>query len=216
MNNRRTVFIVSFSVSLGLAMAIITTTVLLTKPREISYEEATAATPLTQNSVVPDAAKSVLQPANQPRDLLDANTQASIGAVYATGQGATQDYQEALKWLRLSAAQGNPGGQLNLGVAYNNGNGIKQNYQEAMKWYRLSAEQGTSMAQSYLGDMYANGQGVPQDYTQAMMWYLIAKANDSTLPDQNLRQLESQTTPAQIAEAQRMAREWWAAHHPEN
>ena len=102
--------------------------------------------------------------------------------------------------------------QYNLGVTYAYGQGVTQDYQEAMKLFRLSAEQGITEAQCDLGAMHQAGYGVPQDYAQAMMWYLIAKANGSTLPDQNLHQLESLTTPAQIAEAQRMAKEWTAAH----
>jgi uncharacterized protein len=106
--------------------------------------------------------------------------------------------------------------QYNLGVMYAYGQGVTQDYQEALKLFRLSAEQGNPEAQCDLGAMHQAGFGVPQDYAQAMMWYLIAKANGSTLPDQNLHQLESLSTPAQITEAQRMAREWWAAHHPAN
>jgi hypothetical protein len=106
--------------------------------------------------------------------------------------------------------------QYDLGVTYAYGQGVTQDYQEAAKWFRLSADQGIPEAQCDLGAMLQAGFGVPQDYTQAMMWYLIAKANGSTLPDQNLHQLESLSTPAQIAEAQRRAREWLAARHSEN
>lgn len=106
--------------------------------------------------------------------------------------------------------------QYDLGATYAYGQGVTQDYQEALKWFRLAAEQGIPEALCDLGAMHQAGYGVPQDYTQAMMWYLIAKANGSTLPDQNLHQLESLTTPAQIAEAQRLAREWRAAHQPTN
>ena len=119
--NRRTAFIVSFSVSLGLALAIVTATVLLTKPREISYEEAvllskpreisyveaTAATPIEQNSLVPDATNSALQQTKALAEQGNHIAQINLGAKYKFGLGVTQDYQEALKWFHLSAAQGN-------------------------------------------------------------------------------------------------------------
>jgi hypothetical protein len=142
--------------------------------------------------------------------------QSNLGTSYAEGRGVPQDYQEALKWYRLSAAQGNYIAQSNLGMHYEYGEGVPQDYVQAMTWYRKAADQGDTDAQTRLGTMYAFGHGVPQDYVQALMWYLIAKAKGSTLPDQNLQKLKSLSTPAQIAEAQRMAREWWAAHPQKN
>ena len=37
----------------------------------------------------------------------DANAQYMLGAIYFTGKKVQQDLQVALKWLRMSAAQGN-------------------------------------------------------------------------------------------------------------
>ena len=65
--------------------------------------------------------------------------------------------------------------------------------------------------------MYAKGQGVPQDYVQAHMWFNLAAARysaseaekrerDQAVKDSDLA--VSKMTPAQIAEAQRLAREW--------
>jgi len=55
--------------------------------------------------------------------------------------------------------------------------------------------------------MYEYGQGVTQDYVQAHMWSNLAAAgglNVGALRDR----LAKQMTPAQIAEARRLAREW--------
>lgn len=122
----------------------------------------------------------------------------------------------ALQQAQNLATNGDAHWQYKLGVMYAYGQDVTQDYQEALKWFRLSATQGSAEAQSDLGAMYQGGFGVDEDHVQSMMWYLIAKANGSTLPDQNLHQLESLSTPAQIAEAQRMAREWSAAHHSAN
>jgi len=97
-----------------------------------------------------------------------------------------------------------------LGVMYNNGQGVPQDDTEAGKWYRLAAEQGHSGAQDLLGDMYHYGQGVPRDDALAHMWATLAAAqgNENAVKGRDL--LEELMTPAQLAEAQRLAREWKA------
>lgn len=125
------------------------------------------------------------------------------------------------KWKRLQQAralaeQGDAIEQCNLGLMYYAGLHVTQDYQEALKWLHLSAAQGNPEAQANLGAMYHGGFGTVVDYVQAMMWYHIAKAGGTKSADQNLQHIESLSNPAHIAEAQRMAREWWAAHHPAN
>ncbi len=46
--------------------------------------------------------------------------------MYDNGRGVPQDYQEALKWYRLAAEQGNAIAQYNLGFMYDNGEGVPQ------------------------------------------------------------------------------------------
>jgi len=56
--------------------------------------------------------------------------------------------------------------------------------------------------------MYDEGQGVRQDVVQAHTWYNLAATNGDK-PAAELRDaLAKQMTPAQIAEAQKLAREW--------
>ena len=71
---------------------------------------------------------------------------------------------------------------------------------------RKAAEQGNADAQWGLGEKYENGEGVPQDYAQAFVWYRkAADQNDLYVKDRDA--LAAKMTPAQIAEAQRLARE---------
>jgi hypothetical protein len=91
--------------------------------------------------------------------------------MYNYGQGVNQNYEEAAKWYRLAADQGNADGQYRLGLIYAIGQGVKQNYEEAAKWYRLAAEQGNSDAQYLLGILYAVGQGIEKDLKEAAKWY---------------------------------------------
>ncbi len=65
-----------------------------------------------------------------------------------------------------------------------------------------------AVAQFSLGVMYSKGQGVPQDYVQAHMWDTLAAAQDIEDAREGRDKLAEHMTPAQIAEAQRLAREW--------
>ncbi len=134
--------------------------------------------------------------------------QFNLGFMYHEGKGVPLDSKEALKWYRLAADQGDPAAQFNLGVMYDKGDGVPQDYKEAIQWYRLAADQGTPSAQLNLGFMYDKGIGVPQNYVQAYMWYSLAGASGSAKGPNNRDLIAPKMTPAQIAEAQRLAREW--------
>jgi TPR repeat protein len=145
----------------------------------------------------------------------DAFAQYNLALIYSKGQGVPQDYAEAAKWYRKAAEQGDADAQYNLALFYYNGQGVPQDYAEAAKWYRRAAEQGNTKAQLNLGFMYGTGQGVPQDHVLAHMWYNIAASRFSVLEKEarenavkNKDIAASRMTPAQIAEAQRLAREW--------
>ena len=85
-------------------------------------------------------------------------------------------------------------------------------YATALKEYRPLAEQGHAAAQYNLGLMYANGKGVPQDYVQAHMWFNIAAAQDNENAREQRDIVAKRITPAQVAEAQALAREWMEKH----
>ncbi len=59
--------------------------------------------------------------------------------------------------------------------------------------------------------MYFLGRGVPQDYVQAHMWLNLAAANGDKDATNFRDRITEQMTAAQIAEAQRLAREWMAS-----
>jgi len=80
------------------------------------------------------------------------------------------------------------------------------------KWWRLAAEQGDAGAQYNLGRIYATGRGVPQDIVLAHMWSHLAALQGHEQAQHRRDIAASQMTPDQIAEAQRMAREWMAKH----
>ena len=79
-----------------------------------------------------------------------------------------------------------------------------------------SAESGEAEAQYNLGLRYATGEGVPQDNVEAHMWLNLAASRSSGAERERAvmvrDDLATRMTPADLSEAQRLAREWHAAH----
>ena len=100
-----------------------------------------------------------------------------------------------------------------------NGEGVLQDDVEAVAWYRKAAEQGYAEAQGNHGAMYYAGQGVPQDYVEAHKWRNLAASRASAENQKQYAEsrdaVASFMTPQQIADAQKLAREWFEAHPPE-
>lgn len=48
--------------------------------------------------------------------------------------------EEAVRWYRLAAEQGDADGQFHLSNCYALGNGVPQDFAEGVKWCRLAAE----------------------------------------------------------------------------
>jgi len=137
----------------------------------------------------------------------DANTQSWLGLLYANGLGVPQDYAEAAKWFRKAAIQGDGVAQTGLGFMYANGRGVPQDYAEAVKLYRLAANQGADRGQRMLGLMYRDGHGVPQDLVRAHTWFSWAAAQGDQAAVKYREEVAHLMTPAQIAEAQKLARD---------
>ena len=151
----------------------------------------------------------------------DAEAQYQLGIMYAVGSGVPEDFVESVRWARLAAEQGHGGAQTSLGVRYRYGRGVPEDDVEAVRWFRLAAEQGNAEAQYNLGTLYAEGEGVPQDNVLAYMWFNLAAAQGDAGfislsghedAESGKAEIEQQMTREQIAEAQRMSREWIAAH----
>jgi len=141
----------------------------------------------------------------------DALAQHNLGVLYENGHGVPQDYAEAVKWYRKAAEQGFSLAQNNLGDMYENGHGVPQNYAKAVKWYRKAAEQGNTLGQNNLGVMYEKGNGVGQDNIEAHKWYTLAAFQPGEFQKEARESrgtIEKKMTPAQIAEAKKLAIEW--------
>jgi TPR repeat protein len=109
---------------------------------------------------------------------------------------------------RLAAEQGDAFSQTRLGFIYEYGEGVPQNYAEAATWFRLAADQGHVVAQDVLGGLYFSGRGVLKDYVVAYMWLSLSAAQGDHDAAKTRDLVAKVMTPAQIAEAQKSAREW--------
>ncbi len=135
---------------------------------------------------------------------------AKAWAGFEEGMAAAKrgDYATAVREWRPLADQGDGVAQYNLGAMYDEGLGVPQDYVQAVKWYRKAAEQGHASAQYSLGAMYAQGHGVTQDYVQAHTWFNLAGAQGDKVAFTSRDRVAKRMTTAQIAEAERLAREW--------
>jgi len=132
----------------------------------------------------------------------------------AAGKGS----KSALQQLRTRAEQGDVFAQCQMGLIYEIGNIVAKDYVEAVRWFRRAAEQGNAsspassfsvaLAQGELGMLYAGGEGVPKDLVAAYMWLNLSAANGNRASAIFRERVEQSMTSDQIAEAQRLSREW--------
>jgi uncharacterized protein len=138
----------------------------------------------------------------------NSQAQGLLGFMYEIGKVVPQDYTEAAKWYRKGAEQGDRQAQYNLAIMYANGRGVPHDEAESDRWYRKAAEQGDASAQSIVGSAYLFGRGAPMDLVQAYMWLNLAAHGGDHGAAQTRDGLEPFMTAEQIAEAQRLTREW--------
>jgi uncharacterized protein len=123
-------------------------------------------------------------------------------------------YAKGFDWFGRAASQGNAAAQATLGWMYADGHeGVQQDFAQAVNWFGKAANQGNAYAEANLAVLYADGDGAPQDYTRALMWSTLALAGAEDGETRGLAikvrdALADKITTDQIAEAQRMAREW--------
>ena len=134
--------------------------------------------------------------------------QYNLGLRYERGHGVAQDYQEAARWYRLAAMQRSSAAQYRLCTLSDIGRGLPQNYQEALRWCRLAADHGEAQAMFTLGVHYHTGLGVLPDIVQAHKWYNLAAAHGYHDGAKWRDRIARELSPAKIAEAQKLAREW--------
>lgn len=138
----------------------------------------------------------------------DAEAQCQTAISYRFGLGLPEDDKESVRWLLLSAKQGYPDAQLMLAMRYREGRGVLKNYSEAIDWATKAANQGHAESQFNLGDWLLNTEGLKRDKVKAYMWLNLAAVKDYQGAAGARDKLEREMTPEEIAEAQKLSREW--------
>jgi hypothetical protein len=129
-----------------------------------------------------------------------------------------KDYSSAFDMFLKEAENGNPAAQYNTGLCYESNSGVFPNDQAAEEWYRKASEQGLGKAQYSLCSILAAGIMVDQDnrskenqnirMIEAFMWLTICDEQGCSESPEAISRLKAHMTPEQIAEAQKLAREW--------
>lgn len=105
----------------------------------------------------------------------DAKAQNTIASMYDEGKGVAINLEEAFKWYKLAANQGQPNAQVSLGWYYMNGfENLPTNlidYNTAKYWNELGAKNGCAEGYNNLGWLYENGLGVGRNYATAAELY---------------------------------------------
>lgn len=116
----------------------------------------------------------------------DPEAQAEVGFRYFWGVTIENvDYEEAVKWFKMSADQGCAYGQYWMQRCINENKGIdsdpslaKQYADKAFQWFSTEADKNDPKVQLYLGYCYQEGAGVDPDAEEAFHWYLKSAEQD--------------------------------------
>ena len=120
-------------------------------------------------------------------------------------------FEELEKLANLGDAEA----QREFGLMHYKGLGTVRGEQKAIKWLKLSAEMGDVTGQGILGGKYFLGRrGFVEDLVLSHMWFNISVANGSSSTYYKTM-VEEYLTPDQLAEAQKLAREWMEEHGKE-
>ena len=140
------------------------------------------------------------------------SAQYNLGLMYINGQGVPQDYAAAVSWYRKAADQGDADAQYNLGVMYDQAGacrrtmrrrrrGIAKPPTRAMPPPRTTSASCTSTARACRRTMCKRICG-------STLRRLTSQKEDRDKAVKNRDRVAAKMTPAQIAEAQKLAREW--------
>jgi len=91
---------------------------------------------------------------------------------------------------------------------YFGGQGVPQSDSDAIRWFRLATEQGLVVGQANLGRMYFNSKETSQENVVADKRLNLAAAQGDELARELREVVGSLMSAPEIAEAQRLAREW--------
>jgi TPR repeat protein len=149
----------------------------------------------------------------------------ALGSLYELGKGVPRDKKTAedlyskslsrgyffgirLAKLRADAAKGDTNAEYELGQSWFGTSGLVEDIDEALRLINKAADKFHTRAILTLGFMYKQGWKVPQDYVTAHKWYNIGASLGDDKAKYERDDLAKKMTPPQLADAQKLAREW--------
>jgi TPR repeat protein len=118
----------------------------------------------------------------------------AMGWFYLNGVGVEQDREQAQRWYRKSARQGDPRAMFSLGqMAYD-----ERDYVDALVWFRRAADKGHARSLFWIGKLFWRGQGVPEDRKQARVLFQKAGAEKVSEARRVLRFLSRNTSRTKL------------------
>jgi TPR repeat protein len=153
------------------------------------------------------------------------NTEAQfeLGNFYHQGQCVAKNDRAAIGWFGRSGEKGDPQGLTTIGEIYLGNGDIPLDYAKAIGWFLRAAKLADSKALYNLGVLYALGQGVPKDNLEAYKWFELSAGFTYPVEDRDKAMrardaIREGMTPAQVAEAEQRADDWFATlmQQPDN
>jgi TPR repeat protein len=138
--------------------------------------------------------------------------QVSLVKIYSFGVHVPVNLAIAKDWARKVESHNDRAALVQLAKMYRFGPDTIRNMHEAIRLFERAAVMGDRAALYDLGTIYMNGEGVAPDKSQAYAWFVLAASRDDQAAAFSRDRVAEDMTPAQIAAAERMAREWREAH----
>lgn len=145
--------------------------------------------PTTSQSTGPAQPNASESPAQKP--IVDLEEKRKIEVAAAQGDPVAQyqlgkiylkekNFEEAARWVRLSADQGYAVAQDKMGHLYYGGRAVPKDPKEAVRLFRLAAKQGVGDSNDGLGWAYKQGEGLPQDDKLSLYHFGLGADQGST------------------------------------
>jgi len=136
----------------------------------------------------------------------NARAQYWLADMYEYGYGVPKDIPEAMRWMEKAAQQGLSTAQGRLGEIYFAGQETVQDFKAARTWLQKAADQHNAVAERRLAQMEEQGLGGPKDPVGAYVLYEQAILDGDGYSTRLRDDLLKRMTPAQITEAQALAK----------
>lgn len=126
----------------------------------------------------PQATLAALDPeVKKAAEAGDAGAQFKLGEALLLDPGRSAEVSaSAVRWLQMSAENGNTEAMIVLGRLSRTGVGILQNFGNASKWIQTAAARGNPEGMLEMGRLYRDGVGVDKDPVRAYVWFNRASA----------------------------------------